>query len=113
MTLDPEKVLAECRITYTLSPGPGGQRRDKKRTAVRLLHYPTGIVVVAGRQRFRSQNMREALDRLVSRIEERSRVKKPRIPTRTPRRVKVAAKEQKRRRAKKKDLRKKPSSDDD
>jgi len=112
MTLDPEKVLGECRITYTLSPGPGGQRRDKKRTAVRLLHLPTGIVVVAGRQRYRTQNLRDALERLISRIEERRREKKPRIPTRTPAKARRAAKEQKKRRALKKRLRKTPSSDE-
>jgi protein subunit release factor B len=113
VSLNPEKILEECRITYTLSPGPGGQRRDKKRTAVRLVHIPTGIVVVAGRKRFRSQNLREALERMASRIEERQREKKPRIPTKIPRKVKEMIREEKKKRSTKKSLRRRVSNDED
>jgi peptide chain release factor len=96
-----------------LSPGPGGQRRDKKRTAVRLVHEPTGITVISGRRRFRSHNLRDALERLIERIEERTREKKPRIPTRKPKRVKAAITEGKRRRSEKKKLRRKVRADED
>ncbi len=113
MSLNPEKILEECRITYTLSPGPGGQRRDKKRTAVRLVHIPTGIIVVVGRKRFRSQNLREALERMVSRIEERQKGKKPRIPTKIPGKVRETIREEKKKRSIKKGLRRRVSRDDE
>jgi protein subunit release factor B len=113
MDLDPEKVIGECRITYTLSPGPGGQRRDKKRTAVRLKHMPTGIVVVAGRRRSRAQNQEDAIQRLILKIEERTKEKKPRKETSIPGSVKKAILEGKKRRSIKKQLRKKVDKDEE
>jgi protein subunit release factor B len=110
---DPEKILSECRITYMLPPGPGGQRRDRKRTAVRLVHGPTGITVIAGRKRYRAHNLKDALDRLIARIEERTRVRRPRIPTKTPRRVRMEIKEAKRRRSEKKRQRRKVAVDEE
>jgi len=112
MAIDPEEVLKECRVTCFLSSGPGGQRRDRKRTAVRLAHRPTGIVTVSSRRRSRAQNLQAALDRLVTRIEERQRVGKPRIPTRIPSKVKSAVLAEKRARSLKKKLRRKVSHHD-
>jgi len=104
---DPDEVLRECRVTYMLSPGPGGQRRDRKRTAVRLHHNPTGIVVMSRRYRYRSMNLRAAIERLMERLEERSRRQRPRIPTRVPRAVKERVLKEKKLRSAKKRLRKK------
>lgn len=113
MALKAEEILKECRVTYFLSSGPGGQHRDRKRTAVRLEHIPTGIVTVSKKRRSREMNQREALERLVEKIEERQRVKKPRVPTRIPRKVREVILEKKRRRSQKKKSRRKVSLDDD
>jgi protein subunit release factor B len=113
LSRDPEKVLEECRISYFLSSGPGGQRRDRKRTAVRLAHLPTGIVVVSGRRRSRAQNLQDALKRLIERIEEKEKVPKPRLKTRVPKKAREAAIKEKKQRSMKKKLRKKVSQDDD
>jgi protein subunit release factor B len=113
MPLDEESILEECQVAYFLSSGPGGQRRDRKRTAVRLVHEPTGIVVVSGRRRSRTQNLRLALEKLIERIEEKNRPAKPRIKTKKPKRVKEAILKQKKRLSAKKKLRKKVAVDDD
>lgn len=113
MKRGPEEVLVECRVSYFLSSGPGGQRRDRKMTAVRLLHLPTGIVVVATRRRSRAQNMKEALERLIGKLAERTRVRKPRRRTRMPAAAREAILREKRQRSVKKKLRKKVSKDED
>ncbi len=113
MALKPEEVLKECHVTYFLSSGPGGQHRDRKRTAVRLEHLPTGIVTVSKKRRSREMNQREALERLIERIEERQKVRKPRILTRVPRKVREAILEEKKRRSQKKKLRRKVTRDRD
>lgn len=100
-------------MSYFLSSGPGGQRRDRKMTAVRLLHLPTGIVVVATRRRSQVQNLKDALERLLEKLEQRMRVRKPRIKTRMPAAMKEAILRGKKRRSARKSLRKKISSDED
>jgi len=113
MSLDAEKILAQCQASFFLSSGPGGQRRDRKRTAVRLVHGPTGIVVVSGRRRSRSQNLRLALEKLIERIEELERPEIPRKRTRKPRRAKETILREKKQRSAKKKLRRKVSSEDE
>jgi len=104
-----EKLLKECNMTFFLSSGPGGQRRDRKRTAVRLLHVPSGIVITCSRRRSRRLNLEEALSRLVARLEERRKEKerKPRIATKRPAWVKEAMIREKRHRSLKKKMRRK------
>lgn len=57
----------ELKIEWYKGQGPGGQHKNKKATACRITHLPTGIVVTAdGRQR--QQNKRRALEDLRRRI---------------------------------------------
>lgn len=94
-------------IEYFRSSGPGGQRRNKKDTAVRITHLPTGIRVVASENRHRSRNLRTAFLRLGERLKERETKKIPRIPTRMPISVKRGRLDDKRYMSRKKSLRKK------
>jgi hypothetical protein len=60
---DPQ-LLAECDVDTYRGPGPGGQKRNKTDSAVRLRHMPTGLIVVAGESRSQAENRTRALKRL-------------------------------------------------
>jgi hypothetical protein len=49
--------------TYRAS-GPGGQKRNKTSSAVRLRHTPTGLIVIAEESRSQHENKAKALKRL-------------------------------------------------
>ena len=66
--------------TYRPS-GPGGQRRDKKETAVRLTHPPSGVSVIASERRSQAMNLQVAFERLQEKLAELSRPRKRRIRT--------------------------------
>ena len=93
------------RIEYYRSRGPGGQRKNKKETAVRIRHIPTGITVIATESRSQVRNRQLALERLRERLERRKKKKKPRIPTRISASVKEQILKMKRLRSEKKRLR--------
>jgi len=71
----------DIRIEYYKSRGPGGQRKNKKETAVRIRHIPTGITAIGTEFRSQARNRQLALKRLRERLERLKRKKKPRIPT--------------------------------
>ena len=76
------RLLAECDVTTFRASGPGGQHRNRRESAVRLRHLPTGLVVVASERRSQHQNKAVALDRLARRLAERRRRRKARVATR-------------------------------
>lgn len=77
----------DIRIEFYRSSGPGGQRKNKKDTAVRMTHLPTGVGATASESRYRSVNLKVAFERLAKRVEEKIRPVIPRSRTRAPRRV--------------------------
>lgn len=103
--IDPDQLERETRVSYFRSPGPGGQKKNKTETAVRLKHIPTGITTISTRHRSRLRNREAAFERLASKIEERLKPVRPRIPTRKKRGAVEAVLEQKRRRSRTKRLR--------
>jgi len=66
------------------SSGPGGQRKNKVETAVRIKHLPSGITVVATEHRSQSENRRLAFERLRDRLIKLNRPRRRRIPTKLP-----------------------------
>ena len=58
------KLLAECTVETYRASGPGGQHRNKRDSAVRLTHEPTGVVVTATERRSQHENRRVAVRRL-------------------------------------------------
>ena len=64
----PERVLSQCRWEAFRGSGPGGQKRNKTSSAVRVTHVPTGLSVVASESRSQSENRGKALGRLRHRI---------------------------------------------
>ncbi len=62
--------ISEKEITFQTmrSSGPGGQNVNKVNSAVRAIHKPTGIQVVAMDSRSQHQNKKMAIDRLKEKI---------------------------------------------
>ncbi|MBM4279072.1 MAG: peptide chain release factor-like protein [Deltaproteobacteria bacterium] len=93
------------------SSGPGGQRKNKTETAVRLKHPPSGITVTATEHRFQSHNLRLALERLQKQLLKLNRPTKKRRPTSVPLKAKERRIEERKIRSKKKLFRQSPSLD--
>jgi ribosome-associated protein len=107
-----EELLAECVVDTFRSSGPGGQNVNRRETAVRIRHLPTGIVVTCQRERSQLRNKRIALEELRRRLEVLEKPERPRVPTRPPRGVRSRILAGKKRRGLKKLLRKKPDIED-
>ena len=60
---DPQ-LLAQCEVDTYRASGPGGQKRNKTSSAVRLRHPPTGLLVIAEESRSQHANKAKALTRL-------------------------------------------------
>ncbi|MDO8639327.1 MAG: peptide chain release factor 1 [bacterium] len=61
----------ELKIDFFRSSGPGGQNVNKRETAVRITHLPTGIVVASQTERNQLQNKENALAILSARVLEK------------------------------------------
>jgi hypothetical protein len=62
--LTEDQLLAQCEVDTYRASGPGGQKRNKTSSAVRLRHPPTGIIVIAEESRSQHENTAKALKRL-------------------------------------------------
>ena len=69
-------LLAACEVDLYRASGPGGQKRNKTSSAVRLRHGPSGLIVTAVESRSQHENRARALRRLRQAIAltQRSRV---------------------------------------
>jgi len=74
----------ELEISYYRSSGPGGQRKNRRDTAVRIRHIPTGITVIATESRYQSRNVKLAMERLREKLEAQNYKPPPRIATKIP-----------------------------
>ncbi len=68
LRLDDAALLKECRLERYRASGPGGQRRNKVETAIRLHHRPTGLLAQAEESRSPEENRARALKRLRERM---------------------------------------------
>lgn len=72
----------DCDMEFLVASGPGGQHRNKVETGVRLVHRPTGTVVMATERRSQHANREAAFARMAARLDELQRPRSPRKPTR-------------------------------
>jgi hypothetical protein len=64
VSLDDPSLLAQCEFDRLRASGPGGQKRNKTASAVRLRHRPTGVQGEANESRSQHENRARALRRL-------------------------------------------------
>lgn len=63
-----EVLDRDLRLEFSRSSGPGGQNVNKRETAVRVVHIPTGIAVHVETERSQEQNRERALQILKGKL---------------------------------------------
>src|SRR6266851_3146540 len=58
------QLLDQCEVDTYRASGPGGQKRNKTSSAVRIRHPPSGLIVIAEESRSQHENRARALRRL-------------------------------------------------
>ena len=64
LTYNDSELLKDCEFDEYQASGPGGQKRNRKYSAVRLKHLPTAIEVRSAESRSQKQNKSSALKKL-------------------------------------------------
>ena len=80
-----EALDRDCRVEFVRDSGPGGQHRNKRYTGVRLVHEPSGLVVMATERRSQSMNKELAFERMAEKIKAKQHKPKRRRATRPTR----------------------------
>ena len=106
-----ERLLRQCEVETYRSSGPGGQKKNKTESSVRVRHRPSGIVRIATESRSQSRNRLAALERVYRALEARAKKRTPRIATRPTRAARERRIEAKRLGSSKKRLRRAPTSE--
>lgn len=63
-----DDLLADCKTDCFRASGPGGQKRNKTNSAIRLRHQPSGLMARAVESRSQPENRRAALRRLRAKL---------------------------------------------
>jgi protein subunit release factor A len=106
-----DALLRECDVQVFRATGPGGQGVNTTDSAVRLTHRPSGIVIVARRERSQLRNKHDALERLRARLIDAQRVRARRVPTKPGKGAIARRLSDKKQLSAKKSVRRKPIDD--
>lgn len=82
---DRDRLEQEVEVETYKASGPGGQHRNVTESAVRLIHPPSGVRVVAADSRSQHHNRETAFERLIEKLRRLNEVPKRRVPTRVSR----------------------------
>jgi protein subunit release factor A len=110
--LDRETLEREVEIDVFRASGPGGQHVNKTESALRLTHWPSGVVVTAQDSPSQHRNRETAFRRLAERLERLNYVPKKRVATRPTKASRKRRLEGKKQTGVKKRLRGRVSHDD-
>ena len=91
------RLARECEITPYKSSGPGGQKKNKTESSIRVVHRASGVTRIATESRSQNRNRKAALERVWEALERRRRKPKPRVPSK-PTRASVERRLEKKRR---------------
>ena len=80
-SLEPNRLLKQCDLGLGRSTGPGGQHRNRRDTAVTLIHEPTKIQATATERRRQQENRIAALRRLRIKLAIEVRTPRPDEPS--------------------------------
>jgi ribosome-associated protein len=108
---DRDALETACRVEFVRDSGPGGQHRNKRYTGVRLVHEPSGLVVMATERRSQSMNKALAFERMAEKLKAKQHKPKKRRATRPTRGSVKRRLESKSKVGQKKAGRRKPSDD--
>lgn len=89
------RLLADCEVETYRSSGPGGQKKNKTESSVRVRHLPTGLVRIATESRSQFRNREIALERVWNALQARARrpkARKPSVPTKASKARRLAEK---------------------
>jgi hypothetical protein len=64
LNLDEKTFLGQCQIDTYAASGPGGQKRNRTYSAIRITHRTTGLSTIAEESRSQNENKARALRRL-------------------------------------------------
>jgi protein subunit release factor B len=64
LRMDDADMLAQSTVDKYRARGPGGQKRNKTDSAVRIRHHPTELIAIAVESRSQHQNRAKAIKRL-------------------------------------------------
>jgi len=64
VVLSDDLLLRQCEVDTYRASGPGGQKRNKTSSAVRIRHLPSQLIVIAEESRSQYENKAKALRRL-------------------------------------------------
>jgi hypothetical protein len=64
LLLSDAELVTQCEVDCYRASGPGGQKRNKTSSAVRLRHKPTGLIAISEEDRSQHVNKARALRRL-------------------------------------------------
>ena len=70
---------ADLKIEFSRSGGPGGQNVNKRETAVRIVHIPSGIAVHSSEERSQENNRERAMAILRAKIFKKAEEEKKRV----------------------------------